>query len=269
MERVNVREAELEHAIHGSGQPVLFIHGALIGDSFKQLLDEAELADRFRLIFYHRRGFADSDRVPLPFTIEDQAADAAALLSELGIERAHVVGHSYGGAIALQLAADAPDAVGSLALLEPPLMLVPSAEQFAQSAEPVVALYQSGDKQGAVGGFLAGVGGPEARTLVEHVLPGALTQAIADADTFFAVEFPALADWQFAPDDAKRIDCPILRVSGTETIDWFVDSDALLGDWFPQSERAAIPGSTHFVQMMKPGEVAHSLAGFFARNPLT
>jgi hypothetical protein len=38
MERVNVREAELEHAIHGSGQPVLFIHGVLIGDSFKQLL---------------------------------------------------------------------------------------------------------------------------------------------------------------------------------------------------------------------------------------
>jgi len=37
----------------------------------------------------------------------------------------------------------------------------------------------------------------------------------------------------------------------------------------PQSQRAAIQGATHFVQMMEPGEVAHRLAGFFARNPLT
>ena len=156
-----------------------------------------------------------------------------------------------------------------LSLMVSSSFLAWSVLQVAQSAEPVVALYQSGDKQGAVDSFLTGAGGPEARALVDRVLPGALTQAIADADTFFAVEFPALADWQFAPDDAKRIDCPVLRVSGTETIEWFADSDAQLGDWFPLSERAAIQGCTHFVQMMKPGEVAQSLAGFFARNPLT
>jgi pimeloyl-ACP methyl ester carboxylesterase len=268
MERMSVHGAELEHAIHGSGEPVLFIHGVLIGDSFKQLLDETELADRFRLIFYHRRGFAGSDRAPTPFTIAEQAADAAALLTALGIDRAHVVGHSYGGAIALQLAADSPDAVGSLTVIEPPSMMVPSAQQFAQAAEPVIALYQSGDKQGAAESFLTGVGGPEAATLVDRVLPGARQQAIADADTFFAVEFPALADWQFAAEDAKRIDCPVQRISGSETIQWFADSDALLGDWLPHSERAPVEGSTHFVQMMRPSEVAESLAGFFARNPL-
>jgi pimeloyl-ACP methyl ester carboxylesterase len=269
MESMTVRGAELEHAIHGSGEPVLFIHGVLMGDSFNQLLDEAELADHFRLIFYHRRGFDGSDRAPMPFTIPDQAADAAALLTALGIERAHVVGHSYGGAIALQLATDTPDAVGSLAVLEPPSMVVPSAQQFAESAEPLIALYQAGDKQSAVESFITGVAGPEATTLVDRVLPGAREQAIADADTFFAVEFPALADWQFDGEDAKRIKCPVLRVCGTETIEWFADSDALLGDSLPHSERTAIEESTHFVQLMRPAEVAQSLAAFFARNPLT
>ena len=69
-------------------------------------------------------------------------------------------------------------------------------------------------------------------------------------------------------EDAKRIDCPVLRVSGTESIEWFAESDALLGDWLPQSQPAAIQGSTHSVQMTKPADVAHNLAAFLARNPL-
>ena len=56
-----------------------------------------------------------------PFMIGQQVADARALLRHLGITRAHIAGHSYGAAIALQWALDAPDEVQSLALLEAPL----------------------------------------------------------------------------------------------------------------------------------------------------
>jgi pimeloyl-ACP methyl ester carboxylesterase len=94
-------------------------------------------------------------------------------------------------------------------------------------------------------------------------------QAVADADTFFAVEFPALGEWGFSAEDAKRIDMPVLLVSGEQSIPWFVESDALLGEWLPHSERSAIAGASHFLQMVDPAPVAESLATFFGRHPMS
>ena len=67
-----------------------------------------------------KRG-AGSSRTPVPFTIADHAADAKALLTALGVARAHVVGHSVGAMVALQLALDAPELVQSLVIMEPPI----------------------------------------------------------------------------------------------------------------------------------------------------
>ena len=120
--------------------------------------------------------------------MSQQAVDARALLDHLGVDRAHVVGHSYGGAIALQLALDAPERVASLALLEPAGIVAPSREAFAQE---VLAFsderYARGDKSGAVELFLQGVCGPQMREVADQALPpGAYDQAAADADTFFS-----------------------------------------------------------------------------------
>ena len=103
---------------------------------------------RYRLIRYHRRGYAGSSK-PEPgasVSIGKQAADAVALLRHLRIERAHIVGHSYGGVIALQLALDAPQVVHSLTLLEPARVgFVPSGQEFGkQTMEPALARYRAG-----------------------------------------------------------------------------------------------------------------------------
>ena len=63
------------------------------------------------------------------------------MLDALGIGRAHIVGVSYSAAVALQLAADAPYVVHTLALLEPPPVHTPSA---AQSAQPSTASWRPG-----------------------------------------------------------------------------------------------------------------------------
>jgi pimeloyl-ACP methyl ester carboxylesterase len=113
-----------------------------------------------------------------------------------------VAGHPYGGAIALQLALDAPDVISSLALLEPALLMVPSAPQFLEAMGPVMQMYEAGDKMGAVDSFLQTVVGPEYRNVLDRVLPGAFAQAAADADTFFRVELPALQQWSFTQAEA-------------------------------------------------------------------
>src|SRR3712207_3518701 len=125
MERARVNGVELEYERRGTGEPVLLIHGSHIGASFVPPLAQPSLTDDYMLIRYHRRGFLGSTHAKGPVSIKQQADDARALLEHLNVERAHVVGHSYGGPIALQLAVDAPEYVHSLALLEAALLTVP------------------------------------------------------------------------------------------------------------------------------------------------
>jgi pimeloyl-ACP methyl ester carboxylesterase len=109
------------------------------------------LAERYQLLTYHRRGYGGSAPATGPVTLADQAADCHALLTDLSIERAHVIGHSSGALIALQLALEAPQIVQSLILLEPGVLPVPSAEQFVQQViEPAGRSYAAGEKAEAV-----------------------------------------------------------------------------------------------------------------------
>src|SRR5262245_25094968 len=106
--------AGFSYEVEGKGEPVLLIHGSHVADAFLPLLLEPSLTSRFRLVRYHRRGFVKSPPHAGPFGIEQQARDALQLAGALGLERFHVVGHSYGAVTALQLALEAADAVHSL-----------------------------------------------------------------------------------------------------------------------------------------------------------
>jgi pimeloyl-ACP methyl ester carboxylesterase len=212
MNRVRLDGRELEYEVQGAGEPVVLVHGAHIADAFAPLLTEPALMERYQLVLYHRRGFAGSTHADGPLSIAQQAADCRALMQHLSVPRAHVVGHSYGGVIALQLALDAPDMVHSLALLEPALFMVPSAPQFMDAMAPVLQMYEAGDKMRAVDSFLQAVVGPEYRRALDRMLPGAFAQAVADADTFFRIELPALEQWSFTQAEARRIAQPVLAV---------------------------------------------------------
>src|SRR5687768_12027855 len=108
MQRGALDGISLEYEVHGTGEPVLLVHGALVADWFAPLLVESSLTERYSLINHHRIGYGGSTHVGAPVSIADQAAHFRALLKHLGVERAHVVGHSSGANIVLQLALDAP-----------------------------------------------------------------------------------------------------------------------------------------------------------------
>ena len=106
MEHAKVNAVELGYEVVGSGEPMLLIHGAHIADALQPLVTEPAL-ERFQRVRYHRRGLGGST-YPAdagPTSVAEQAEDAVGLLDHLGVARAHVVGHSLGGAIALELAA--------------------------------------------------------------------------------------------------------------------------------------------------------------------
>ena len=118
MSRAVLNDLALAYEAAGAGDPIVFIHGALIADAFRPLLAESAFTSAHRLLVFHRRGYGGSTHPAGAIAVAQHAADCCRLLKHLGIARAHVVGHSYGGAVALQLALDSPELTESLALLE-------------------------------------------------------------------------------------------------------------------------------------------------------
>ena len=270
MESVKVNGINLEYELVGSGEPVLLID-MLIADCFVPLLTERSLAGRYQLLRYHKRGWVGSTHTPPPVSIEDHAADAAALLDHLGYRRAHIVGHSTGASIAAQLALGHADKVQTLTLLEPTLVSLPLGQAFLRSAGPVFEAYASGDHAGAFAMFVAAASGLEweqCRALLEQRIPGVIAQSIEDADTFFGVELPSLALWAFGPEQAAAIDRPVLSVLGAETQPLWVEIAEFLRSSLPSVEDCTIEGVGHLLQIQRPEPVARAIAEFLGRNPL-
>ena len=130
-----VNGVRLYYEEQGSGAPILCIHG---GGSSAIAWDGAakELAKLGRVITYDRRGCARSER-PVPYertSVAEQAADAAELIEALAAAPAVVIGRSYGGTMAIDLAIRYPDRVRALVLLEPdaPRELAPAAVAWVE-----------------------------------------------------------------------------------------------------------------------------------------
>ena len=191
-----------------------------------------------------------------------------ALLKHFGVERAHVIGHSGGGVIAVQLALEAPSLVHSLVLLEPAIMPADTAAVFIEESAPLLAAYRSGDAAKAVDLFLSMVCGPDWRTEVANTVPGGPEQAEKDAATFFEVEFPALQEWVFDSDQASRISQPVLSVIGSESRPLFEAVKQHFQSLIPHTEQVVVPGVNHAMQMQDPKAVAAPIADFISRHPL-
>jgi pimeloyl-ACP methyl ester carboxylesterase len=269
METANVNGVSIEYEVRGAGEPLLLIHGASVAETFVPLMKEPALAP-FKLIRYHRRGYAGSGHPGRITNFHEHAADAAALLDRLGIAKAHVAGHSYGGLTALRLALDSPAHVHTLMLLEPPMLATSFGRAFFEGPlAPVMAAFQSGDKQRAADLFRDAVGGPSAaRALTEKLGPGARDQAGRDADTLFGMEFAEVERGLFTEADAPRIRVPALSVVGEKSDPLFRQSHPLLLKWLPDVEALEIPRAAHFLQVEEPRAVAEGLARFAAKHPL-
>ncbi|MFL5824945.1 MAG: alpha/beta fold hydrolase [Thermoleophilaceae bacterium] len=271
MDRARLDGVELEYQVVGSGEPVLLIPPGPLADGFLPFLAEEALVDRHRLIQYHRRGQVGSSQATPPVSYAEQAADAAGLLSHLGVSRAHVVGHSTGANVAMQLALDRPEVVQTLALLEPWLTASPSAPAFFEQAGPPMEAYGSGEKETAMAGFISLASGLEwetSRAVIDDYVPGSVAQAIKDADTFCGVDLPALSAWEFGLEDAAALSQPVLSVLGSQSERLFVEGAALLRAWLPHVEDLTVEDVGHLLQIQRPEPVARGIAEFIGRHPI-
>ena len=139
-EYLDTSGARIAYDVRGSGEAVVLIHA---GVANRSMWDDqvAALENAYRVIRYDTRGFGETETDAVEFS---NRADIAALLDHLGEERAHVVGLSRGGAIALDFALEFPDRVRSLTVVaggvggyESPAELPP------ETWEPVEAMWKA------------------------------------------------------------------------------------------------------------------------------
>jgi pimeloyl-ACP methyl ester carboxylesterase len=268
MELANLDGVEIEFDVRGSGETLMLVHGAILADALLPLIEEPLIADNYRVVSHHRRGFAGSARTAPSFTIDHWVSDCLALLRYLDIPRVHVAGHSYGAVISLQFVLSSPDKVISLALLEPPILNSnPASNEFMEKLTPLIETYKKGDKRVATDGFLTLVLGQGYRNVIDKVLPsGAFELAVSDIDNFYQAELNALGSWSFDEEKAKKIKPPVLSFVGTETTPIFYNSHKLIMKWVEHARQYVVPKATHGLQMWNPKAVAEGLSNFINSN---
>jgi pimeloyl-ACP methyl ester carboxylesterase len=256
----------------GDGEPLLLVMGfGLSSDAWVPMLP---LLGGFRVIRFDNRGTGGSGPCGDGFTVETMAGDAAAVLDAAGVERAHVHGVSMGGMIALSLALDHPDRVGSLLLgctTAAPLRLA-GGGQAAELAQATARM--SSDPEAALDrllpllfsdAFLAE--NPSVREL------GQVLTASGSAPDEALTTMRAMADLGTgrAFDVSGRlgeIGVPTLVQHGAADRLIPVEEGRLLAAGVPGAEYQELDGTGHAYGMERPMEAFSRLLGFLAAHPL-
>lgn len=115
MPRLSIGDAELYYEEHGDGPPLLLVAGLSgLGSFWSHQV--GDLARDFRVIVHDHRGTGQSTPSRIRYSVDQMTEDVRRLMDGLGLDAAHVAGHSTGGAIGQTLAQDDPSRVRSLVL---------------------------------------------------------------------------------------------------------------------------------------------------------
>ena len=116
MPRAVLNDIEVYYERYGEGPRLLFLNGSGSSIATSELLIKL-FTDDFDVLVHDQRGLGETAIPPGPYEMADYAADALALMDHAGWDRARVIGVSFGGMVAQELAVTAPDRVERLALL--------------------------------------------------------------------------------------------------------------------------------------------------------
>lgn len=261
---VSAGDTRIEYVVSGpeDGEPILLIHGALLGRAFG-LVQERLTEHGHRVIRIHRRGFEDSSVDAPPQSESGHAADAVAVLDDLDVETAHVVGHSSGAWIALRVLLETPGRVQSLTMVDPAVLpglftAQPDAIQ-AELLGPAFAAFQSGDAETGLQTFSRAVFGDDWREFFD-AFPGGYEQALTDAMRLV---------WGAPP---PRVVDPaqVIAMGRPIRVLWAGENEgsaaaAELADSLPTAEVGFIGGTDHALITQKPDEVARDISAFVER----
>lgn len=270
----------------GAGDPVVLVHGGA-SDARTWTPLVPTLAASHRAIAYSRR-FAWPNP-PLPPDADDpiatHVADLAALLAALGAAPAHLVGHSWGGLVALLTAMRHPDLVRSLVLIEPPALTLfvsvpPRPRELARLAlrrpgaalaivafgaraiAPTERAFRRGDDDAALTAFGRGILGPRAfAALTDERRAQVRANLATDRALMLRGGWPRLD-----ADELAALATPTLLLVGDRSPSIFRHLAAGLRDTLPRADLVPIAGTSHLVHEDAPTATATAINTFLAAH---
>lgn len=259
--RLERGDATIAVRCDGSGPPLLLLHATLSPSRALERLARL-LASSYRVYRVDRRGSGDSQEKPPggdgPVDVATHIADLVYLVGSERLGRVAVVGHSYGGCLALELAARHPDLVDWAWVYEPPYAQVGPEDVRARLLDVGRVTAEAAATDGpaaAAMAFFTGVSGPEAATSLSPAARDRIARegrgAIADASLL-----------GLDPDGLAHIDCPIAVATGSRS-DALYDqiADALVAR-IRTSQRVRIDGLDHLAPLMDAAAIASAVEGF-------
>ena len=242
------------------GPALVLLHG--FGLDRRMWAPQAGLAERFFLVTYDLRGFGASAPMDpgVPYT---HAGDLLALLDHLGAGAAALAGLSFGGLVALQAAAQSPDRVRALVLMD---ALLPGVRWDPECR----AGFAEVDRQVSAGGVTAGQ-----QAWLHHPLfagarrdPGLAAQLAVMVSDYPGQHWLGQDPETAGPRPAEvlgRLTMPALVVAGEQDMPCFLEMTGILAGGIPGAEHTLIPGAGHMVNMERPAEVNALLTSFLAK----
>ena len=253
----SVNGLEMYYEIHGTGEPLVLLHGAYMTiNAMGEVVPS--LAKTRRIIAVELQGHGRTADIDRPLSYEQMADDTAALLRHIGIEEADIFGYSMGGGIALQVTIRHPEVVRKLVL---------------------ASVYYNDD----------GVY-PEVLEVIETITPEAFAgtpwreeyDRIAPNPEHFPTLVAKLKELDLTfvgwpPEDIQAIEAPALVIIGDSdvvrpehTVEMFrLVGGGVAGDLagLPSSRLAILPGTTH-VGLVERSDLLVSMIGEFLDTPM-
>lgn len=270
MARAIVHGVRLAYDLHGAGDPVVLVHGSWDSRRDWDLLVPM-LEGSFRVLAYDRRGHSESERPSDPGSVREDVADLAALIEQLGLAPAWVVGNSFGGSIALRLACARPELVRGVAAHEPPLFALLAGDA---SLAPLLGALDSNIRAVAAQ-IAAGAHEAAAEQFVERVAlgPGSWAQLPPALRATLVENAPTFLDETRDPEQlvfdlawARSFAKPALLTRGDQSPPLFAPVVTLLGDAFPRAEVVTLPGAGHIPHATHPEAYARVVADWMRRG---
>ncbi|WP_298917079.1 alpha/beta hydrolase [uncultured Roseobacter sp.] len=262
--------ASVPTPVTGARATVIALHGSASAPSqWRHLV--AELEADFEVMTPVLPGYgADTLPVHSPRTLEQIAHDVIDGLGRCHTP-VHLVGHSFGGAVALKIASLVPEMVLSLTLIEPAAfnlvwnmsgISTPKTEGFNQAVRVSRNALQGGDPARAMQVFMDFWNGPGFWERTDPDRRATMTKCAPKIHN----DFVALVSDRFLAAEAARVTCPILCISGDQSPPEIHEVTTALSDLIAQTQHEIVAGAGHMVPITHPETVNPLVSAFLAKT---
>ncbi len=273
LKQITIDRYELTYAERGTGEPVLFVHGAL--SDYRTWIPQLDsFSRRYHAVSYSRRYHQPNapKTAVADYTYRKHVDDLIALMDSLELKSSHLVGHSYGGAVAMLATLERPDLVGSLVLAEPSLFSLLNKPEdkvslrFHRIAMDVVQkLAENNERKLAVREYVNIVLGRDGY----DELPLEVVLVIVQNAHTLGPMLGMFFDLDFDSEHLRNLKTPVLIVTGESSPRVYRAVSHALHQSLPHSELLTLAGASHGLHMENPRDFNDAVLDFLSKGKPT